>query len=203
MAKRLTAAALQAQKDAKQKKLLFVLVPVFLLVLVWQGPKTLKAFQGPSSAPPPPAATVTTSTTPSVTPGSPTPPSNGTSLPDTDVVPKPLDGQLVAFNRFHGRDPFATSGSSGGSGGSSAAATGATVEVNGTSESIPLGGSFPSSDPTFKLVTVVGQSAEIGLVSGTFSDGAETISINVGETLVLVADDGARYAIKLVSVASV
>jgi hypothetical protein len=201
MAKRSTAAALQAQKDAKQKKLLFVLVPVFLLILVWQGPKTLKAFQGPSSAPPPPAATVTTSTTPSATPGSPTPPSDGTSLPDTDVVPKPLEGQLVSFNRFRGRDPFATSGSSG-SGGSAAAAAGATVEVNGTSESIPLGGSFPSSDPTFKLVSVVGQSAEIGLVSGTFSDGAETISINVGETLVLVADDGARYAIKLVSVAS-
>ena len=31
---------LRARKEAKQKKMLFVLVPVFLLLLVWQGPKT-------------------------------------------------------------------------------------------------------------------------------------------------------------------
>jgi hypothetical protein len=203
MAKRPTEAALRAQKDAKQKKLLFVLVPLFLLLLVWQGPKTLKAFQGGSSAAPPPPPVATTTTTPSATPGSPTPSSEATSLPDTDVVPELLDGQLVSFSRFHGRDPFALSGSSGGSGGSSApTAAGATIEVNGTSESVPLDGSFPSDDPTFKLVSVSGESADIGLVSGSFSNGAETISINVGETLVLVADDGARYAIKLVSVAS-
>jgi hypothetical protein len=203
MAKRPTAAALRAQKDAKQKKLLFVLIPVFLLLLVWQGPKTLKAFQGgaSSAAPPlPPVATTTTASSGDF--DSPAPASGGdTSLPDTDLVPELLDGQLVSFSRFRGRDPFAVSGSSGGSTGSSAPAVdGATIEVNGTAESVPLEGSFPSDDPTFKLVSVSDQSAEIGLVSGTFSNGAETISINVGETLVLVADDGARYSIKLVAV---
>ena len=50
-------------------------------------------------------------------------------------------------------------------------------------------------------VTVLG-TGYVGLVSGTFSNGSETISINVGETLVLAADDGARYAIKIVSVAT-
>ena len=33
-------AALLKQKEAKQKKVLFVLVPVFLGLAVWQGPKT-------------------------------------------------------------------------------------------------------------------------------------------------------------------
>jgi hypothetical protein len=118
-------------------------------------------------------------------------------------VPELLDGQLVSFNRFRGRDPFALPAAPGGTAGSTGtpATSGATIEVNGASETVVVGGSFPTGDPTFKLVSASAQSAEIGLVSGTFSDGAETMSINVGETLVLVADDGARYAIKLVSVA--
>jgi hypothetical protein len=172
---------------------------------VWQGPKTLKAFQGGSTASPPPPVVATTTTTPSLAPGTPTPSSGGSgSLADSDVVPELLDGQLVAFNRFRGRDPFALSGSSSGPGGSAGtpATSGATVEVNGASESVAVGGSFPSDDPTFTLGSVSEQSASIGLVSGSFSNGDDTISINVGETLVLVADDGARYAIKLVSVAS-
>jgi len=53
----------------------------------------------------------------------------------------------------------------------------------------------------WKLVSVTDTAAIIGLVSGSFSNGSETISINVGETLVLAADDGAHYAIKIVSVA--
>ena len=45
-----------------------------------------------------------------------------------------------------------------------------------------------------------GQTATIGLVSGRFSSGADTLTINVGQTLVIVANDGARYSVKLVSV---
>ena len=51
-------------------------------------------------------------------------------------------------------------------------------------------------------MSVTDDAANIGLVSGTFSNGQETITINVGETLVLAADDGTRYAIKVVSVAN-
>jgi hypothetical protein len=205
MARQSTEAALRAQKDAKQKKVLFLLVPVFLILVVWQGPKTLKAFTGGSSATPPPVA-ATTATTPSPAPGSPAPgspaPSGGGSLPDTDVKPAPLDGQLVSFSRFRGRDPFAlTAPPSDSSDSATPADSDATIEVNGTSEDLSIDDTFPAGDPTFTLVDVSAQSASIGLVSGTFSNGDETIAINVGETLVLVADDGARYAIKLVSVA--
>jgi hypothetical protein len=47
---------------------------------------------------------------------------------------------------------------------------------------------------------VAGQTATIGLVSGRFSSGADTLTMNVGQTLVIVANDGARYTVKLVSV---
>jgi hypothetical protein len=197
---RQTQADLLAQKEAKQKKLLFLLVPVFLGLVVWQGPKTLKAFTGGPESPPAAPAAGATTTTPSPEPGTPTPESGSSTLPDSDVRPDPLDGQLISFSRFPGRDPFAIVRSPGAGGSTQTPATsGATIDVNGSSESVEIDGSFPAGDPTFRLVSIEGQIANIGLVSGTFSNGAESIAISVGETLVLVADDGERYAIKLVS----
>lgn len=196
MAKPPTEAVIRAQKEAKQKKFLLLLVPLFIGLLAWQGPKTFKALSGGSEALPTPPAV----TTPAPTGTTPQPTGETGALPDTDVQPELLDGQLVSFSRFFGRDPFIGTGS--GSVSPSAGDSAATVQVNGASEDIGIGDSFPANDPTFKLVSVTSSSASLGLVSGSFSNGDATITINVGETLVLVADDGARYAIKLVSVAS-
>jgi hypothetical protein len=200
MAKQPSEAALRAQKDAKQKKLLIILIVPFIALLAWQGPKTFKALQGGS--PPPPTSAVPAAPTTSVPTATPLLPGSGSDqggvLPDSDPQPDRLEGQLLSFSRFSGRDPFAPVGPS--SSGQSAA--GATVEVNGTSEDVRVNDSFPASDPTFKLVSVTETAAVIGLVSGSFSNGDDTITINVGETLVLAADDGTRYAIKIVSVAS-
>jgi hypothetical protein len=199
MARQPSEAALRAQKDAKQKKLLIILIVPFIALLAWQGPKTFKALQGGS--PPAPTSAVPATPTTSVPTGTPILPGTGSDqggvLPDSDPQPDRLDGQLLSFSRFSGRDPFAPVGSS--SSGQSAA--GATIEVNGTSEDVRVDDSFPASDPTFKLVSVTETAAVIGLVSGSFSNGDDTITINVGETLVLAADDGTRYAIKIVSVA--
>jgi hypothetical protein len=201
MAKRPSEAALRAAKEAKQKKLLLLLVPLFLALAAWQGPKTFKALRG-GPPPPPPVEAAATPTPPSATTTGAQPSGDGAALPDTDVQPDLLDGQLLSFSRFYGDDPFEGLHSPGFGSGSSATEETATVEVNGTSEDLGIDDSFPANDPTFKLVSVTATSANIGLVSGAFSNGAETIAINVGETLVLVADDGARYAIKLVSVAA-
>ena len=134
--------------------------------------------------------------------GTPTLPGTGSDqggvLPDSDLQPDLLDGQLLSFSRFSGRDPFVRASPS--SSGQSAAR--ATIEVNGTSEDVRVNDPFPASDPTFKLVSVTETAAVIGLVSGSFSNGDDTVTINVGETLVLAADDGTRYAIKIVSAAS-
>jgi hypothetical protein len=209
MAKKPSQAALLAQKTRKQKMILLALAPVFLALLAWQGPKTYKALMGGS---PPPPAPVVAPTTPgptgtSTTPGAPgelpdsTPGAPGV-LPDSDPQPSLLDGQLLSFSRFNGRDPFVAPPSADDGDNEPASAGGATVEVNGTAEDLSAGDQFPAGDPTFVLISIGSQSAEIGLVSGTFSNGDETVTINVGETLVLQADDGASYAIKLVSVAA-
>jgi hypothetical protein len=200
MARQPSEAALRAQKDAKQKKLLIILIVPFIALLAWQGPKTFKALQGGS--PPPPTSAVPATPTTSVPTATPLLPGSGSDqggvLPDSDPQPDRLDGQLLSFSRFSGRDPFAPLSPSN----SGQSAAGATIEVNGTSEDVRVNDSFPASDPTFKLVSVTETAAVIGLVSGSFSNGDDTITINVGETLVLAADDGTRYAIKIVSVAS-
>jgi hypothetical protein len=208
-------AALLKQKEAKQKKVLFVLVPVFLGLAVWQGPKTYHSLMG-GSTPPPTTVAPTTAPTPGSAPSTPgagavVPPSQ---LVDTDAPPSALAGQLSNLGVFPGRDPFAggetaagTGGTSGGAGtdtgtgtGTTATPTTARLETNGAAEDVSIGDSFPQSDPVFKLVSVTGTSAMIALASGaSFTSGDQSEEIKVGETLTVVGDDGSNFSIKLVS----
>jgi hypothetical protein len=151
----------------------------------------------PSPVPLPPG-----STTPTTPTGSPT---SATSLPDSDPLLSPGAGQLIVFSRFVSKDPFrgkpSATSSNDGTEGPTGNASSASLEINGRAEEVKIGETFPAGDPAFRLVTAGGQSAEIGLASGTFSNGQETIAVNVGETLVLISDpDGKRYAIKLLGV---
>jgi hypothetical protein len=206
--------ALRKRKEAQQKKILIVLAPILLGLLAWQGPKTYSALMGGSAAPAPPAATTATTTTTSPVPlptGTAPPPPTGsdtsaTSLPDSDPLLAPGAGQLIVFSRFVSKDPFrakpSSTSSTDGTEGLTGNASSASLEINGTAEDVKIGETFPAGDPAFRLVDAGGHSAEIGLASGTFSNGQETIAVNVGETLVLISDpDGKRYAIKLLSVA--
>ena len=68
-------------------------------------------------------------------------------------------------------------------------------------EQLTKGATFPESDPLFKLVSISANSVKIGLVSGSFSDGQETVKVKLGKTVALVSQpDSVRYVIKLVSV---
>jgi hypothetical protein len=211
MARPNKAEQLRKQKDAKQKKLLLVLVPVFLALVAWQGPKMLKAFSGPEAAAPPAPVTTTAPTDPTATP----PPTGTIEAPaatersDTDVPPAAGTDRLVSFSRFAWRDPCALPGGaaagsdSGTPAPDDADATSlvATLEVNGSSEQVSVGGDFPAADPTFRLVSVTEDTAVIGLVSGSFEGGEATVELAVGEEIELVADpDGTRYTVTLVSV---
>lgn len=203
--------ALRQRKEAQQKKILIALAPLLLGLLVWQGPKTYSALMGGSAAPAPPPATTTTTSPVPLPPGTTPAPATGngtsaTNLPDSDPLLAPGAGQLIVFSRFIGKDPFrekpSSTSSTDGTDNPTGNASSASLEVNGTTEEVKIGETFPAGDPAFRLVTAGGQSAEIGLASGTFSNGQETIAVNVGETLVLISDpDGKRYAIKLVGVA--
>jgi hypothetical protein len=83
----------------------------------------------------------------------------------------------------------------------SATANSAMVEVNGKIQPVPVGVSFPSSNPVFKLVSVTSKGAKIGISNGGFSDGKATVSVAVGRSLTLVnKTNGRRYVLLLLSV---
>jgi len=79
-----------------------------------------------------------------------------------------------------------------------APATKVKISVNGNVQELSVGDAFPGNDPAFKIVTIGNDSVEIGLVSGSFSTGVNTITVKVGEPVTLIGQpDGARYTIKL------
>jgi hypothetical protein len=150
---------LRQRKEAKQKKLLFVLGPIFLLLMIWQGPGYVKMLTGGGSEP-----TAATTSTPAETgatpdPGSAPPPS--TAVPDPSAVPpappaagalpdsdQPVSadtGQLISFGRFLSKDPFkqgiapppASDGSTSGTGSTGGAGTTGSGGSTGGSTVVP------------------------------------------------------------------
>ncbi len=81
------------------------------------------------------------------------------------------------------------------------AVTGAArIAVNGRVQIVRVGESFPSGDPLFRLVSVTGGAARIGIASGSYTSGAKTVSLAAGRPLTLVdTADGIRYTIRLIS----
>ena len=211
MASKKVQAALLKQKEAKQKKVLFVLLPLFLGLAVWQGPKTYHSLMGGSTPPPATPAPTTAAPTPGSAPSTPgAGAAGGSELVDTDTPPSALDGQLTNFSVFPGRDPFSggatvAGGTSTNGGGTttSATPTSASLQVNGATEEVSIGGSFPESDPAFKLISVTSNSALVALASGAdFTNGDPSEEIKVGETLTVNGDDGSSFTIKLLSIGS-
>jgi hypothetical protein len=150
---------------------------------------------------------------------------------DSDQPLEAGEGQLVSFSRFTARDPFvqlvvpptdtqpeepaspdeADDPSSEGSTpdgttapGVPAGAGAAVIDTNGVKETVPLNGVFPASDPAFRLLEITPDNvARIGLVEGSYSSGTEAITLELGETVVLVSQpDGYRYTIAFEALAS-
>lgn len=112
MAKKKSPAELKA---AKQKKIAIVGAVLFVIVLGIQVPRTLKMMKGTSAAPPPvavaaPGGTDTTAAPGAAAPAAPvaTPTTTvPTELVDSDPAPAAGPGQLVSFELFETKDPFA------------------------------------------------------------------------------------------------
>ena len=81
------------------------------------------------------------------------------------------------------------------------AQTGAvTLRVNGKVQTVRVGASFPSSNPLFKLVAVTHGGVRIGIANGSYSSGAQTVTLGAGRSLTLVdTADGVRYKVTLIS----
>ena len=199
MARR-NAADMQKAKEAKQKKLLLLLLPLFLGLVVWQGPKMYKSL----FAQPAPEATSVATTASSTVPG--TPPTAPAAAPagalsDSEPLPTARSDQLLSFSRFTARNPFvAPGGATPPPSGASQLTNTAVIEVNGQSEEVVYGATFPTADPVFRLANVTESGIEVGLASGTFDDGRQTAAIAIGEQVQLVGDDGTSYTVRLVSV---
>ena len=83
----------------------------------------------------------------------------------------------------------------------SAKLTSAVISVNGTSETVNVGASFPASSPTFKLVSLTKTSARIGIAGGSLESGSQTVALKKNKPLTLMnTADGTRYVLRLLSV---
>ncbi len=159
MAKKLTAEDKAAAKQAKQKKLLFVLVPIMLAVVAFQAPKILGGDE--------PAAVATTPTadgttpTPVATDGTTPAPTPVTAVtgPKAVLIGVPVgtgrpaqagDGQLQTFSLFKARDPFVQAQGSpedptdNGGGGTAGGGKKPGVVGDGTPGALPNPGAVPA-----------------------------------------------------------
>jgi hypothetical protein len=196
---RKSAADIQKAKEAKQKKLLLLLLPLFLGLVAWQGPKIYKALFAQPVPEATPAATTPASTVPGAPATAPTAPPAG--LADSEPLPTPGSHQLLSFSRFTARNPFiAPGGGAPPASGTSQLTNTAVIEVNGQSEEVVYGAAFPTADPVFRLANVTESGVEVGLASGSFDDGRQTVAVAVGEQVQLVGDNGTSYTVRVVSV---
>jgi hypothetical protein len=195
------------------------------------GGSSTPASEPASATPAPtPVPTPVTPGAPAATP-TPVPAGGSAALVDSDPAPVPADGQLVSFDRFESKDPFvqqvsdtpppsaptpvaADPGSKAENpeGGSTVelapqpaappVARTATISVNGDEHEVAVGGSFPESDPIFKLVSLKGSTAKIGIVGGSYANGSPTITLKRGGKPVTLMNtaDGTTYVLRLTAV---
>ena len=141
------AADMQKAKERKQKKIVIIGGVLFLALLAFQVPRTLKMMNPEPppavAAPPPVAAPAPTSLAPPTLAGAgPAPAPGATGAPgaagavasgleDSDPLTQPEQGQLVSFGRFDDKDPFVQQINR--NGGGPASSTGATTAGTATS----------------------------------------------------------------------
>ena len=85
-----------------------------------------------------------------------------------------------------------------------APATETSISVNGSTESVNENASFPAADPVFVLESLAadGKSVEISVAGGSYTNGKETIKLQIGKRLTLQnTSDGSRYDLELLTVA--
>jgi len=173
-----------------------------------------------------PGAT-TPATTATGTPATATPASTPSpKLTSSDLPPRRSKGQLASFSTFASQDPFVqqvTADAGAGTTGTSST-TGTTssttksgnkpvltartlahggavrISVNGRPESVRVGASFPSSNPMFRLVSVSQGSVKVGIANGSYSSGAQTVSLRLNSPITLVdSTNGVRFKLQLLA----
>ena len=152
------------EKARKQKIILACLGIVFVLLLVIQGPKTLKLLKGAPSAPVVEASTTTTPATsaaPAVTPTA-TPAPTVVAAPSSALVsavqPTVDAGQLREFSHFASKDPFASQAPTPSASSSSPSTPSTTTPTSTPTSTTPkLPPAPPSPPPTSAVISLNGE----------------------------------------------
>jgi hypothetical protein len=228
MAKKFDARA----KAKRTKIIAAVLGVVLLGVLAWQIPslmKTLNKKPPPNAAPAPPPPATGAPPPVAPPPGAPAaaaaPPAGSATLIDSDPSPQAASGQLLSFDRFTSKDPFVQQGTAHAASASASAPvkapaappppppppprpspaarySSARISVNGETEQVAVGATFPASDPVFRLVSVTKATAKVAIAGGSLSTGDGAVTLTKGKKLTLMnTADGTRYELVLHSVA--
>jgi hypothetical protein len=229
MARKITAAQ---SKAARQKKLAIGGSALLAVVMIIQGPKILKLLKGDSAASAAPAAVVPAPVPAVPTSAAPVPvvqaaPSadklvSFESFKSKDPFIQQVSAESAAAPASN-PSSAATSGVSSatkqttttatekpgafkiasGSSTPAAAQASATIEVNGKTEAVGVGKTFPKQEAVFQLVSVAGNAAQIAIADGSFKSGGKTIALTVGKAVTLLnTADGKRYKLLLVSTAA-
>ncbi len=173
-----------------------------------------------------PGTTTPAATAPGVVAAGATPVTS-TKLPNSDLPPRHSKQQLTGFSTFASKDPFAqqVTADTGAPATSSTTQPSSTmassttaprskpvltsarslarsgavrISVNGRPESVRIGASFPSSNPVFRIVSVSRAGVRIGIADGSYSSGAQTVSLALNRTVTLVdTTNGAHYKLRL------
>lgn len=79
--------------------------------------------------------------------------------------------------------------------------TAAVILVNGDSQSVSVGGQFPTADPVFTLVSLTATTAKVGIAGGSLESGSQTVTLKKNKPVTLMnTADGTRYVLRLVSI---
>jgi hypothetical protein len=141
------------------------------------GQSSSTSTAGPQSTDASSGATSTTATTTVATPPTATTP--GSVVPPTSTTPAVMA-------------PTTTT--------TAAAPPAVAISVNGTVSHVGTNGTFPTGAPVFRLVSWTKQSAQIGIVGGSYATGDATLTLHVGVPVTLENQtDGKRYRIELLS----
>lgn len=165
------------------------------------------------------AAPTLGASTPDASAGAPT---TGSDDLVSAVTPTLDAGQMQTFDKFSTKDPFvsgsaatkpsvvpktvvprvptppATATTSTPTKPPAVAPTSAVLSVNGVQESITTGGTFPSANPMFQLVSLTATAAKVTVIGGSYASGASTLTLTVGKPVTLVnTADGTRYKLIL------
>ncbi len=139
-------------------------------------PTQLPTVAGQPGADVPPGTTTTTPTTTTTTPTTTTPGAvPGTAVPGTGTT-------VTTTTTMTSGAPFAV------------------ISVNGITSVVASQGTFPTATPVFRLVSFTKDSAQIGIVGGSYATGGATVTLRRGHAVTLQnTTDQKMYKLELVS----